>query len=63
MKSIGSTGLVYQKLKIFLGRGVDKLFLTSQGLATEVNLDKIAKFTEENHMLLRETQDGLLSVH
>ena len=43
--------------------GVDKLFLTSQGLATEVNLDKIAKFTEENHMLSRETQDGLLSVH
>ena len=39
----------------------DELFLTSQGLATEVNLDKIAKLTEENHMLLREVQDGLPS--
>ena len=36
--------------------GVDELFLSPQGLATQVNLDKIAKWTEENLMLLRETK-------
>ena len=36
--------------------GVDELFLSSQGLATQVNLDKIAKWTEENLKLLRETK-------
>ena len=36
--------------------GVDELFLSSQQLATQVNLDKIARWTEENLMLLRETK-------
>ena len=36
--------------------GVEELFLPSQGMATQVNLDKIAKWTEENLMLLRESK-------
>ena len=30
--------------------GVDELFLNPQGLATQMNLDKIALWTEENLM-------------
>ena len=36
--------------------GVNKLFLFSEGLATQVNLDKIAKWAEEKLMRLRETK-------
>ena len=40
--------------------GVDELFLNPQGLATQMNLDKIALWTEENLMLLRESKTDYL---
>ena len=40
--------------------GVDELFLNPQGLATQLNFDKIAKWTEENLMLLRESKTDFL---
>ena len=40
--------------------GVDKRFLSPQGLQTQTNLDKIACWTEDNLMLLRESKTDYL---
>ena len=40
--------------------GVDELYLNPQGLSTQINLDKIATWTEENLMLLRESKTDYL---
>ena len=40
--------------------GVDQRFLSSQGLATQQNLDKIALWTEENLMQLKESKTNYI---
>jgi hypothetical protein len=40
--------------------GVDKLFLPPQGLETQSNLDKIAKWTDNNLMKLKESKTSYI---
>ena len=40
--------------------GVDQLYLPSQGLETQINLDKIAIWTEDNLMKLKESKTTYL---
>ena len=40
--------------------GVDQLFLPPQGLETQVNLDKIAQWTDSNLMKLKESKTSYI---